>query len=110
MVREENGVSNANLGRGDRAIRVVEWALNRPDAPVMDLRLYSDRDEEPKGWQAFRASECGPVPAVGSGAVALNGSRSLNDDPASSWISARGSAVFPRITASPARRGAPKSR
>lgn len=55
MVKEENGVLNADAGRGLRAVRLVEWALDTPDVPVMDLRLYGELEEEPEGWQAFRA-------------------------------------------------------
>ncbi len=48
------GQTADEMGIGKRAIALVEWSLDTPEAPVLDLRL-SQRDRD--GWKAYRAEK-----------------------------------------------------
>jgi hypothetical protein len=54
FVDHEDGVENEALGRGHRAIRLIEADPAEPE-PLLDLRLWTPADTEPKGVKAYRA-------------------------------------------------------
>lgn len=55
-VDSENGLDYGDdLGWGNFGARIVEWAPDRPDAPVLDLRVRSDAAVEAGGWTVYRA-------------------------------------------------------
>ncbi len=54
VVTEEGGVPLGELGFGSRAARIVQWT--RGGELVRDLRVRSDRVEEPGGWRVYRAT------------------------------------------------------
>jgi hypothetical protein len=52
-LKQEGGVSNRGLGRGDKSIRAIEFdAATRQ--PVWDLRVWDTASAEVDGWQADR--------------------------------------------------------
>ncbi|MEQ1569496.1 MAG: hypothetical protein ABMA64_27920, partial [Myxococcota bacterium] len=50
-----DGAPNAESGRGDKAVRLVEWDPLRPDAPVLDLDLWVPFERLPDGIFTYRA-------------------------------------------------------
>jgi hypothetical protein len=51
----DGGVENREAGRGDKSARIIEFHPDAPDPPALDLRVYSDRDVESRGWHVFRS-------------------------------------------------------
>ena len=53
----ESGQTHYDLGRGRKAVRLVEMDPDNPSTPALDVRLSSDRKEFPEGWKMYRASK-----------------------------------------------------
>lgn len=45
---------NEALGRGRKAVHLVEYDLDAPDDPALALRLSSDVEALPEGWKMYR--------------------------------------------------------
>jgi len=51
----EEGLLNADLGRGRKSIRLIEFDPDQPTSPALDLRLYSDAKALTEGYKMYRA-------------------------------------------------------
>ena len=71
LVLHEGGVTNLDRGHGEHSTRIVEFAADAPDDPVLDLRIWSDVTVHPGGWSSYRVHRIPSLEsAVASAAIA----------------------------------------
>jgi hypothetical protein len=61
FVRAVDGVMNAELGRGDAFVRLIEFVPETAEV-VWDVELWGDPDDETASWQSYRAHRFADFP------------------------------------------------
>ncbi len=55
MVSQEDGVTNLDMGRGQRSVRLIEFIPGTHPEPVLDVRFSTDVEESEEGLKSYRA-------------------------------------------------------